>query len=88
MHYAALTCDDEVLEQRLRSRPKWRKSGDPAIIEEQVRFNGWFRDQSRRTDPMIELIETSGDSVEETAEWVAEWIRGRITYSHSTGSPA
>lgn len=44
VHYLALVCEDEVLAERLRSRPAWRKSSDPANIEEQVRFNRWFRE--------------------------------------------
>ncbi len=78
MHYLALVCDDEVLAERLRSRPAWRRSSAPEKVEEQVRFNRWFRGQEGQVGPAIELIDTTGISVEETAEQVAMWIRTKI----------
>lgn len=78
VHYLALVCDDDVLAERLRSRPAWRKSSAPEKVEEQVRFNRWFRGQEGQVVPAIELIDTTGISVEETAEQVAMWIRTKI----------
>lgn len=78
VHYLALICEDEVLVERLRTRPAWRKSGGQAFVEEQVGFNRWFKEQGRQTEPVIELVDTTETSVEETAEQVALWIRRKI----------
>ena len=43
VHYLALVCDDAGLVKRLQSRPAWRHSADPAFVEEQLRFNQWFK---------------------------------------------
>jgi len=88
VHYLALICEDEELAERLRSRPAWRKSSGQVNIEEQVRFNRWFREQGGQTEPAIELIDTTGASVEETAEQVALWIRGKIGHTCSRGASA
>ena len=78
VHYLALVCEDEVLAERLRSRPQWRKCDDPAYIEADVQFNRWFKERGSQQEPEIELLDTTGISVEETAQQVAEWIRGKI----------
>jgi hypothetical protein len=43
VHYLALVCDDRAPAERLRRRPEWRGSGQPAYIEEHQRFNNWFK---------------------------------------------
>ncbi len=78
VHYLALVCEAEVLAERLRTRPEWRESGAPEKVEEQVRFNRWFREQEGQGKPAIELIDTTGVSVGETAAQVALWIRRKI----------
>ena len=42
IHYLALVCDDNELARRLQARPAWRGSGNPAFIDNQIRFNRWF----------------------------------------------
>ncbi|MBU0493327.1 MAG: AAA family ATPase [Chloroflexi bacterium] len=78
VHYLALTCDDEELAARLRARPAWRKSGEPACIEEHVRFNRWLKDNAAHTAPAIDLLDTSGVPIEETTERVLAWIRAKL----------
>lgn len=88
VHYLALICDDEVLAERLRSRPVWQKSSGPANVEEQVGFNRWFREQGAQTETVIELIDTTGVSVEETAEQVALWVCRKIGGTRSGDASA
>ncbi len=78
VHYLALVCKNEVLAERLRSRPAWRQSSDQANLEEQVRFNRWFKEQGDQAGLVIELLDTTGVSVGEAAEQVALWIRGKM----------
>ena len=77
VHILALVCDDEVLAERLRSRPEWRKSGDPSFVAEQILFNRWFRDHGGGAERGIELLDTTGVPVEETARCVAAWIASK-----------
>jgi hypothetical protein len=51
LHYLALVCADEMLEQRLRARPAWRKSDDLAYIEAHVAFNRWFKQNASQVEP-------------------------------------
>lgn len=76
VHYLALVCEDGVLRQRLRARPDWRESGAPEWVEEQVRFNHWFKEEGPQHG--VELLDTTTATVEETAEAVAAWIRDRV----------
>jgi hypothetical protein len=78
VHYLALVCDDQALAERLRQRPQWRGSGEPTYIEEHVQFNRWFKGNAHTTSPRIDLLNTTGVPVAETAEQVASWIRGKV----------
>jgi broad-specificity NMP kinase len=77
IHYLALTCDDEVLRARLRARPAWREWDEPRIAE-MIDFNHWVRDNAATTDPPMELLDTTGRGVEETADRVADWVRAGL----------
>ena len=72
IHYLALVCSDEILSERLRARPAWRDAQAPAFIEENIRFNRWFK--TRGGQPVIDLIDTTKASPHETARQVAGWI--------------
>ncbi len=78
LHYLALVCDEEVLAARLRSRPAWRESSKEEFIEEQLRFNRWFRENASQTQPSIDLLNTTSTPLAESAAQVAEWIRGKL----------
>jgi hypothetical protein len=77
-HYLALICDEQVLVERLRERPPWRKC-DETFIKEQIRYNRWFNKNSRRTDPAIELLDTSTDALEMTVQKVKLWIKEKVS---------
>ena len=88
VHYLALTCEEEDLAERLRKRPVWRKCDDPAFIQEQVRFNRWFKEMGGKVEPAIELLNTTGVLIEETVEQVASWAVERVRDSCPPGASA
>jgi len=77
VHYLALVCEDDMLKKRLLQRPAWLTSSDD-YIEEQVRYNRWFKKNSKKTTPPIELLDTSEDTIDLTAEKVTLWIQEKI----------
>ena len=78
VHYLALTAADEVISARLRARPSWRGSAEPVSLETQLRFNRWYLTEAAHGEPPVELLDTGGRSLEETAAQVAAWIRGHV----------
>jgi hypothetical protein len=74
VRYLALTCDDAVLEARLRSRPAWRESGQEAFITAQLAFNRWLRDPPADVSPLLNRLDTGVATLEESAAAVASWI--------------
>jgi hypothetical protein len=76
VHYLALTCADDELRERLRTRPEWRGSGAAPFVEEQSRFNAWFK--SYAGSPPIRVVDTSNVAPERTAQQVEAWIRETI----------
>ncbi len=83
VRYLALTASDEAITARLQARPQWRKSADPAFLAAQLDFNRWFVTEAIRGEPPVELLDTTGQPVSETAGQVAAWIR-----THSVGHNA
>jgi DNA-directed RNA polymerase subunit RPC12/RpoP/broad-specificity NMP kinase len=78
LHYLALVCDEDALEERLLARPDWRHSGEIDFITEQIRFNNWFIENGENFSPKIDLIDTTDSSIVETTEQIARWIRSRL----------
>ena len=80
-HYLALVCDDDVLQARLRARPSWRESADPAFLEANVGFNQWLKENGPGASPPITLLDTTLVTELETTTGTARWIRekARIT---------
>lgn len=76
VHYLALVCSDDLLTERLQQRPAWRGTRDVGYIEEQVRFNRWFKEYD--VQPFINLINTTNSSLEATASQVETWIDERV----------
>ncbi len=76
LHYLALTCDDEVLTERLHQRPAWRACGDE-FIQRQLTFNQWFKTATSREPPII-LLDTAGIHLETTALQVLARIHNYI----------
>lgn len=75
IHYLALTCDDDVLRDRLRARPAWRGWDEPRI-DEMLEFAAWIR--TAVTEPPMTLLDTTDASVAETADAVEAWVRGLL----------
>jgi broad-specificity NMP kinase len=73
IHYLGLTCDRDVLAQRLRARPAWREWSEPRIAET-LQFNDWIRGEAERMSPPMRLVDTTSASVESVAEQVCAWI--------------
>ncbi len=74
VHYMALVCDDEVLASHLRSRPAWRTTSAEEHVRKQVAFNRWLKDNARGTRPPMTLLDTTGMTVEQSAEAVMRWV--------------
>jgi hypothetical protein len=81
VHYLALVCSDETLSGRLGERPIWRGTREPAFIEEQIRFNRWFKVYD--SQPAIRLIDTTNALLEETALQAVAWLDECIKLSDS-----
>ncbi len=75
LHYLALTCDPEILMERLRARPVWRKSHHDEFAAKQVDFNNWFLGTAGGGGPPHELLDTTTATAAETAASVGDWIR-------------
>lgn len=79
IHYLALVCDDDVLAARLQQRPAWRQSYDRPFVEDQLRFNRWFRTVHQEGgQPPMALIDTGALTPDATAHAVTEWIATTI----------
>jgi len=74
VHYLALICEEYELERRLMARPDWRGSADREFLEKQKQFNQWLIENARMTKSQIDLVNTTRQSVEETADEVLAWI--------------
>ncbi|GHO49427.1 AAA family ATPase [Ktedonospora formicarum] len=79
LHYLALVCDDELLEERLKRRPEWRESGSEEFIQWMVQFNRWLKNHANTTTPPMTLYDTSHPSIGETTQNVMQWIRERLS---------
>jgi predicted kinase len=75
-HYLALTCSATELRDRLRRRSAWRGANRAAFIEQQLRFNDWFKRYDAM--PRIELLDTTQTAATTTAAQVAAWVRARL----------
>ena len=80
VYYLALVCSEDILEKRLRDRPEWRQSGNTDFIKANIGLNNWFKSRGSDQKPVIDLLDTTEATVQETAIQVASWI------SKNTGS--
>ena len=78
VHILALVCDDLQLAQRLNQRPAWRSSADPAVIDDHLRFNRWFRRQALHTAPdgypLLCTLDTTDLTPDAVADAVTHWM--------------
>jgi hypothetical protein len=72
IHYLALVCEDAELEARLRARPPWRAWTDEKVAQ-MLAFNQWVKDNASITVPPMQLLDTSGRSVQDSAARVRAW---------------
>ncbi|WP_026128500.1 AAA family ATPase [Nocardiopsis halophila] len=73
IHYLALTCDPDVLADRLRARPSWRE-WDEERIEEMLEYAQWVSETAAEMHPPVDLLDTSSSPPEETAKAVRAWV--------------
>lgn len=77
LHYLAIVCEDELLIERLRQRPSWRKSGTEEVVKNMVQFNRWLKKHAATTQPPITLYDNSQKSIQQATQDIAQWIRER-----------
>lgn len=85
INYLALTCDDEELERRLKSRPGWRGSGSEDVIFGMKCFNRWLVDNAAAHH--METIDTTKLTLAESAAATLAWMTARLpasVYFHKT----
>jgi len=82
VYYLALVCDDRELENRLKARPAWRKSGEKEYIEEHIKFNQWIKNRDNSLIPRIEVIDNTNETDLDTTESVVSWIKSKIHQSN------
>jgi hypothetical protein len=76
IYFLNLHCNDEVREQRLRTRPPWRQSSSDAFIQRHKEFAQWLLDNAATAyDPPMPTFDTSSTPVEEVAQQIASWIK-------------
>jgi broad-specificity NMP kinase len=73
IHYLALVCAPDVLAERLRARPAWR-GWDEDRIAETLEFDEWLRGAAATLDPPVELLDTTGRPLADTARAVTAWV--------------
>jgi hypothetical protein len=86
IHYLTFVCSDEALDQRLRARPAWRKSGGDQVRREMQEFNQWLRENASTTAPPMAVIDTMSLSIEATVDGVAEWVKAGLAATPSGSS--
>jgi len=69
----ALVCEDDVLRERLLARPDWRRSGGDGFIAAMIDVTHALRRLADRQPDRITLLDTTHDTVEQSAEKVASW---------------
>ena len=74
IYYLALVCNDDVLVSHLKNRPAWRATSGDEFIQRQVTFNHWLKDNAPKSQPPMDLLDTSELTPEQTAEDVLRWV--------------
>jgi 2-phosphoglycerate kinase len=78
VYYLAMVADDHLLAEHLKQRPEWRQSGSTEFVERMVQFNRWLKEHASTTNPPMTLYDSSDQSIAETADEVAGWIKKRL----------
>jgi predicted kinase len=74
LYYLALVADDDILEQRLRARPTWRRSATADVLNRMLAFNRWLREHAATTTPPMSLLDTSRLGVDRSVADTAAWF--------------
>ncbi len=74
-HFLAVVCEEDALAERLRTRPGWTGEGYWGGVERQLAFNRWLREHA--DEEGIDTVDTTEESVAETANRVAAWLAER-----------
>jgi broad-specificity NMP kinase len=80
IHYLALVCGRDELESRLRARPAWRGYDDQKV-EQMLAFNEWLLKNGPSIEPPMALLDTTKESVDDSARSVVAWVRARSSGS-------
>ena len=78
LHSLALVCEDEVLLERLKQRPAWRKADASDTLKRMGHFNRWLKEHAPSMQPPMTLCDTTHRSITETVEDLTQWIRQRL----------
>ncbi len=78
MHYLSLYCQPEVLANRLKERPHWRKSGSEENLKSMLEFNHWLKENAEKTEPKMNLLDTTEIDVADTVEAIQKWVEERL----------
>jgi hypothetical protein len=75
IHYLALVCEPDIHEARFRSRgPGSQDHRLPHFLN----HNRWLRENASRTEPPMDVIDSTHQTPEETTRAVADWIRPKL----------
>jgi hypothetical protein len=75
IRYLSLTCDPDILADRLRARPEWRQWSEPRIAET-LEFNDWVRAEAATMRPPMRLLDTTHATIGSIADQVCAWALG------------
>lgn len=71
IHYLAVVCSDKALEIRMR---EGRGVADEGWIESSMDFNRWLKANACKTEPKIELLDTTVLTPFEAAKIADKWV--------------
>lgn len=74
--YLAVVCSDDELRRRLASRPAWRNSA--SRLEAMLAWNRQLREADASGEPTVEVIDTTGRPIAESASEVHAWIKRQV----------
>jgi hypothetical protein len=72
IRYLSLTCEPDILADRLRARPAWREWREPRIAET-LEFNDWIRAEAASMKPPMRLLDTTHTTIDSIADQVCAW---------------
>jgi len=73
IHYLAIICDNEILENRMRNG---RKINDENWIKSSIEFNQWIKNNA--IEHNMHILDTTKLLQEETAKQIDKWIMEKI----------